>query len=415
MRILAITHGIRRGGAQEFLLEMLGLMKSKGIDVTVLSSESAEHSFLLDLKKLNPRTYVVPYKTVTRYPDMAVERAPQLVRASDVVWLADEIYLVAPKVKRIDSKIPIIAHLHCFALLCQIWNKTYGLRETCIRKCSVSRIIRCKQLSNESLGELEVISRSRMRAYQLIDFVKGPVDFIRWPMKGNLAESNGFNGLDGFAAPSKYVKDFVLTHSPHLETLPFGVIHNPITVPEIGANEIDQKDRPTMLYASGPSFTKGPHIALQATKMLLDEGKEASLSMINVQGSAWIENLIARLGLEKHVEVLPRLARSELCKRMANSDFVLMPSILPESFGRIPVEANLVGTPAIVSDRGALPDSIIDGATGILAEPSAQAFAKAISIAMSTDWNRRRIVEATKRFDPEVIADDFVRFLERFV
>jgi len=50
-----------------------------------------------------------------------------------------------------------------------------------------------------------------------------------------------------------------------------------------------------------------------------------------------------------------------------NSRIVLVPSIWPEPFGRVPIEAGLIGVPAVASNSGGLPESV--GPGGIIVEP----------------------------------------------
>lgn len=50
-----------------------------------------------------------------------------------------------------------------------------------------------------------------------------------------------------------------------------------------------------------------------------------------------------------------------------------MSSLWPEPLARIPIESDKLGTPEIVSDRGGLPEEIVDSVTGLVAEPSVRA------------------------------------------
>jgi glycosyltransferase involved in cell wall biosynthesis len=387
-------------------------MKLNDLDVTVLTSDSAERSFLADLAKLDVKTSTVSYRSLAGYPDLAIEKVPKIIRSSDVVWLADEIYLTAPKIRRTSNDVPIVAHLRCWALICPWWGAMYGLRETCTRKCSISRIIRCKQLFNERLNEFGLMSKPRMRVFQLLDFVKGPVDFTRWPMSTDVIES-----IDGFVAPSEFARDLVMAHLPQLETVPVEVIHNPVFVPRISARKTAHTGPPRILYLGGESLIKGPHIAIHAARRLLDQGRTGFLlSMVNAEGQHWIQDLVSRLDLDEHVELLSRLDRTDVYRRMASSDLIIMPSIVPETFGRVPVEANRLGVPAVVSDLGALPDAVVDGVTGLVTKPSAMAFGEAVWNALSRQWDRDLIARvANSRFNAKKTVTDFIRFLSRFV
>jgi glycosyltransferase involved in cell wall biosynthesis len=427
--MLAIVHGLWRGGAQEATLEMLGLLKKRDVDVRVLTCCDAERAFLSEIEELGITVFEAPYKAslrslhwlqgkcklVANYPNLEIEKYDELVRSSDLVWLTDVEYMVAPRIKRIRKDIPVIAHLHSYALACPARKAFYGMRE-CMVNCarSFGRFARCKYLLNQYPVSWNIMT-SRMKLYQLLNFPKSCLDFITWPMNERIVES-----IDGFVAVSRHTRDLMRTHLPQLNDVPVEVVPNAVIVPEpdfTGKDYQGNRDT-TILYASGSSILKGPHIALYATRKLLDEGsKDFTLAMLGVEQTAWIRSLVKRLKIEGHVKLLARLPlRAQVLAYIANSTAVLMPTLYHEPFGRIPVEANMLGTPAIVSNRGALPETIVDQVTGLVTEPSIEAVAKALDEALRMDWNRESISRITKeRFDPERTIDRFVHFLEKFV
>ncbi|HET9185013.1 MAG TPA: glycosyltransferase [Solirubrobacterales bacterium] len=63
---------------------------------------------------------------------------------------------------------------------------------------------------------------------------------------------------------------------------------------------------------------------------------------------------------------LPHALTIEAVRR---SLFTVAPSLLPESFGIVALEAAAAGKPVIASDIGGLPDVVLDGETGLLVEP----------------------------------------------
>jgi glycosyltransferase involved in cell wall biosynthesis len=139
------------------------------------------------------------------------------------------------------------------------------------------------------------------------------------------------------------------------------------------------------------------------------------LIMLGSRGNTWIEKTVRKLRIQENVKLLPKLKREEVYILMANCKLVLMPSISPEAFGRVPAEANLLGTPAIVSNRGALPEIIVNGVTGFVTEPSIEAFTRAVNDALSTEWDRQQIIStAEARFNPQRIAEVFLHLFKKF-
>jgi len=413
LRMLAIVHGLWRGGAQEATLEMLRLLKGRDVDVTVLTCSGADKAFLSEIEELGIAVFETSYKAPLRYPNLDVEKYDELVKSSDIVWVTDVEYPVAPRIKRIRKDIPVIAHIHAPALACPLWSAFYGTGE-CTVNCarSFDRFRRCRYLLKEYSLRLHIMS-TQTKLHQFLNFPKSCLDFITWPINERVIES-----IDGFVSVSRYTRDLIRIHLPQLNDVPVEVVPNAVMVPDpslVRKNYQGNRDI-TILYASGSPILKGPHIALYATKKLLDEGsKDFTLAMLGVEQTAWIRSLVKRLKIEGHVKLLARLPSRPLAF-MANSTAVLMPSLHPESFGRVPVEANLLGTPAIVSNRGALPDTIVEQVTGLVTEPTVEAVAKALDEALGADWNRELISRIAKeRFDPERTMDRFVHFLEKFI
>ena len=74
-------------------------------------------------------------------------------------------------------------------------------------------------------------------------------------------------------------------------------------------------------------------------------------------------------------------AKAEL---IANARAVLMPTIYPEPFGYVAIEAQMCGTPVITTDWGAFPETVIHGRTGFRCRTQAD-FLEAIRLAPTLD------------------------------
>ncbi len=406
-----MADAILRSGAQESTLDMIKLLRARGVDVSILTAAAADPTFLNDLKALEIETYTVPHTNVAGYPDLTVDGVTGIINSVDAIWICDETYLIARRIKKIRPDIPIIAHLRSYHINCPKFDAWFGMQETCMKPCSPTRIIRCKQLGNKYVNELGIASNLRTRTYQILDTVKGPMDFLRWPMINSVLGS-----IDGFVAVSHATKDLILTHLPQLRATPFTVVHNPVLVENYNS-PITTKDGFSMLYASGGGVYKGPHVALHAARRLLNGGYDNfELALFGTSGVTWLEGLVRELNLSKHVKLLPRENVQVVHKFMAVASVVLMPSLWPEPLGRIPIEANKLGTPAIVSTRGGCPETVVDHVTGLVADPTETDFAEAMMQASRMNWDRTLIKHtAALNFDPDQAVDEFMRFLQSFV
>src|SRR3989442_10336277 len=81
-------------------------------------------------------------------------------------------------------------------------------------------------------------------------------------------------------------------------------------------------------------------------------------------------NLCDRLGLSDLVNVVGRVSPQELIGLYDWCDVVVVPTITPEPFGRVAVEAMSRGRPVIGTATGGLTEIIDDGQTGYLVPPS---------------------------------------------
>ena len=78
-------------------------------------------------------------------------------------------------------------------------------------------------------------------------------------------------------------------------------------------------------------------------------------------------------------------------------DLIVVPSICPETFGRVSVEAQSAGVPVVVSDAGGLVETVVPGVTGLLAVAGDRgALARAVSTLIG-DPDRRRLMGVAGR------------------
>jgi len=409
MNILAFAHGLFLGGAQVSTLEFFELLKNEA-NLRVMVCENAEKEFLAQLQRLNIEYKLVPCSTTLGIPDMNVSLIEDWLKWSNIVWITDIEFSIAPKVKRI-RRVPIVAHLRSYPLLCPWWGLLYGMRGVCYVGCSLSRIIRCKQVFNKELSRLGIIGSFKGSVYQVLDLVKGPIDYFNWRrvVSGNMVDS-----IDGFIAVSNFVKRVHEALMP-VEGKPIEVVYNPVTYPlkyVRSAEPREKLEENLIVYASGSNPVKGPHLALQALKLLLNEGVNAKLIMFGCRGS-WVEEYARKLGVERSVIFAGRESFARLYETTSSASVVVMPSIWPEPFGRIPVEANRIGVMAVVTNVGGLPEAVVDGETGLLAEVHSVDLAKKIRLSLELGRSRKQIRETSLSvINPTKSLHTLLRFFE---
>jgi glycosyltransferase involved in cell wall biosynthesis len=72
---------------------------------------------------------------------------------------------------------------------------------------------------------------------------------------------------------------------------------------------------------------------------------------------------------DARISVVSRLGHADVLARLAEARCSVVPSLWDEPFGRVAVESLARGTPAVVSDRGGLPEVVEPGVSGLVVDP----------------------------------------------
>ena len=146
------------------------------------------------------------------------------------------------------------------------------------------------------------------------------------------------------------------------------------------------EDVPVIMLPGRPTSWKGHKILLEALSKIVDkkficlmvgaaDGTKSFVASLTDQGQ--------RLGLEGRFRLTQ--SSTDMPAALMVSDVVVMPSITPEPFGRVALEAQAMGRPIIAFNHGGAKESVIHKETGWLVTPSdadqlAQAVREAISL-----------------------------------
>ena len=115
---------------------------------------------------------------------------------------------------------------------------------------------------------------------------------------------------------------------------------------------------------------KGQHVLIEALAKLpyrnffcMIVGDDGKHEKYRVE----LEQYIARQGLQEHVRISGNTPYMTEAYMLA--DIVVAPSINPEAFGRVPVEAQAMGKLVIATAHGGAAETVIHGETGWLVKP----------------------------------------------
>ena len=118
---------------------------------------------------------------------------------------------------------------------------------------------------------------------------------------------------------------------------------------------------------------KGQEVLIKAAALLAERYPEArylivgSVAAGNEDHLVRLKELVAELGLTEKVIFTGDINNPR--DVYAACDVTVVPSVLPEPFGRVVMESMAAGTPVIGSRCGGIPEQISDGETGLLFEP----------------------------------------------
>lgn len=166
-----------------------------------------------------------------------------------------------------------------------------------------------------------------------------------------------------------------------LETPPPGIEHTGIHLVFVG--RLDRQKGADILMAA-MQLLKRTDLKLTVVGDVVLDGGFAGGSTSNVVFAGWLE----RAGLQR---------------LFAESDAVIMPSRW-EGFGLVAVEAMRQSLAVLASDRGALPEIVEDGKTGMIFELSSESLAKLLE-GLDKESLTRMGLEGRRRFERHFVAD----------
>ena len=172
------------------------------------------------------------------------------------------------------------------------------------------------------------------------------------------------------------------------------------------AKLIGLKDNvPVIIMASRPALWKGYSILIKALSKV---NKNFQCILIGAaDGDKKFKDLLINKIIKYNLETKVKLVQSskDIQAAMILADLIVMPSISPEPFGRIIVEAQALGKVPIAFDHGGASETIIDGKTGFLAKAlSAESLAEKILLALSMKSAKR---ESMGNYSKKFVSKNF--------
>jgi glycosyltransferase involved in cell wall biosynthesis len=203
------------------------------------------------------------------------------------------------------------------------------------------------------------------------------------------------------AGRRRWSLDAVLTLSEQVAGVVRGFTSAPVhtyggLLPRVHPAAVPELPDSFVLFAGDPGRHKGLDV-------LLDAWPTVGAGVRLVVASTKPVDLV----LPEDVVVL-RLDRDQMATASARAAVVVVPSVWPEPYGMVAMEALAAGTPVVASRAGALPEIVRDGVDGVLVPPGDRtALAAALRALLDDESTRRRMAAAAlggaERFSPAVV------------
>ena len=156
----------------------------------------------------------------------------------------------------------------------------------------------------------------------------------------------------------------------------------------------DDDRRTRFLLAGRLTRIKGHPTIIQAAARLKAEGRTDFVILFtgDDQGRTGYGEALARAIAEEGLGDVVRVTGhcDDMPAAYLLADVAILPTTVPESFGRAAVEPQAMGRPVIASNHGGTVETVVDGVTGWLAAPGdAEAWAAAIARAIDLGPGKR--------------------------
>lgn len=173
----------------------------------------------------------------------------------------------------------------------------------------------------------------------------------------------------------------------------------------------ENKNKNYFVFLGTLSRNKGVDIAVSVARKL---GVRLTIAgEVRAEDKLFLEKKVFPYVDGKRIRFVGEIGHAQKVKLLAGASALFFPSRWNEAFGLVMIEALACGTPVIALRSGAVPEVIIDGKTGIIAENEKQ-FTKAVK--EITRISRRTCrKEAEERFDISVMAKNYEKAYQSLI
>ena len=357
MNILIVSeyfHPKIMGGGETNLLLLTKALVKNGIDVDVLTSH---HKGLARKERIDgvhvlrrvktgstPHSILDNLKRSLVFPRSLRKELTKLLgkKKYDVIHFIGTSVIVAPYFKRHT----LCATIESYPALCPKGDRIYHGKKPCKVVCSPTKFMKCQAKSTE-IGKMKntwYLKYNPLFLWYIYNF------HTRLRKSLKYCRLIAISGYMQHLLELHHKRSVVIGNSVDLDLFPV-------------AKENGNKEKINILYLGSFTKFKGPQVLAKAL-----------VGMNNVQCDlygegnmkGYLQHFIARHNIDATIH--PFVPYSKVPALYQNTDIIVFPSIWPEPFGRIAIEAMAAGKPVVGSRIGGIAETITPE-TGILVEP----------------------------------------------
>ena len=358
---------------------------------TIISKKDNLVIYRLNLLKANNS---IKYSILSKFDILFSNFMRKMIKWADIVYIPRFWFSAIPLAKAFGK--PVILHLHDYIPLCPLSNLyNASKKEVCNKKNYICS--RC----------IHIYERNSNRSiYKNILSVGLNITIGKYICK--LIEL-----ADAIICVSKEQRNIIIKKKPFLSSK-IRVIYNPIHYVNKKI-KIEGKD---FGYFGGPNYLKGFHVLIEAMKMInLFKGKSIQIHATKFPDS-YIQN--NRRFLNKlSINPYNKLNEDKYNSVYRQVQTVIVPSIWPEPWPYVVIEALLRGRFLIASSVGGIPEQIRGCKGVLLCEPGnhkqlaeAIKFAESLSMETKAELGLHNREIFLKRFNDETTLSKFISICE---
>jgi glycosyltransferase involved in cell wall biosynthesis len=341
MKILIINdYGYVVGGADVHIFQAIKILKERGYDIRLFTTYSAKNIKLVNYTSIGYKNKLIYdiFNPLYYFNIFSYFKLKQVIREfkPDILHFHNILYELSPSVYKFSKNIPSLIKVPDYYLVCPKVSMMTKQNKICDKYFSYY-CFKFKCISRKSNFIRFIFESVRMR-------------FIR-----------------------KYIKNIkvITTPSDFMKNVVSRLYKNKIvTLNNFVEMQKTRKYNPEgdILYVGRLVKTKGIQNLIEAYSKINSIGKRKLIIIGEGNSKQNLKQLSVLLKLDKKVIFMGK--KTNLKKYYSRASLVVVPSIWPEPFGIVIIEAMSYGIPVIGSNIGGIPEIINNNKTGYLVKPN---------------------------------------------